>query len=192
LDALTLLGNHDAAVLGQIPLAEFREGARRSLEWTKQVLTPESCAWLHAHVPKIALPGQDLTLVHASPRSPIEEYIVDADIALENMEHFDTSFCFFGHTHQPVAYRLRTAERILRVDFLPENRGYQCLPRLLLNPGSVGQPRDGDPRAAYALFDTASQILTSYRVAYDIAATQRAMERAGLPYRLIARLEHGA
>jgi diadenosine tetraphosphatase ApaH/serine/threonine PP2A family protein phosphatase len=132
-----------------------------------------------------------VTLVHASPRQPVWEYIEDADAALENFEYFETPFCFFGHTHQPIAYRLRAAERILRAEFLPERHAYQLQPKLLLNPGSVGQPRDGDPRAAYAVYDTGTQILTAYRVDYDIAATQRAMRNAGLPHNLVARLEQG-
>lgn len=192
LDALTLKGNHDEAVLGNLPLSQFRGSARQALGWTARVLSNENCEWLQTLVPKRVLTEYDVTLVHASPREPIWEYIEDQDLALENFPHFDTSFCFFGHTHQPVAYRLRAAERILNVDYLPERHPYQLLPKLLLNPGSVGQPRDGDRRAAYALYDTGSQILTHYRIEYNIAATQRAMADAGLPHSLIDRLAQGA
>lgn len=192
LNALALEGNHDLAVLDRVSLSEFRETARTALEWTQHVLTPESREWLAACEPRKIMPQYDLTLVHGSPREPVWEYIENDQIALENFPFFDTSFCFFGHTHHPIAYRLRTPERILRVQFLPENQPFMLQPKLLLNPGSVGQPRDGDARAAFAIYDTDAQIVTHHRTEYDIAATQRAMRNAGLPYRLIARLEHGA
>jgi predicted phosphodiesterase len=192
LDGLSLTGNHDQAVLGNVPLAQFRDNARLALEWTQRVLTPESCAWLAARPPKYTLAQYDLTLVHASPREPIWEYIENAQLALENFAFFDTPFCFFGHTHQPIAYQLRVADRVLEADFLPENKPYLLAPKLLLNPGSVGQPRDGDRRAAFGMYDTDTQILVHHRVEYDIAATQRAMTNVNLPHRLVTRLAQGA
>lgn len=192
LNALTLSGNHDQATLGKLALGEFRPNARAALEWTIRVLTSEAREWLLAREPLHLLPQYNLTLVHASPRAPVWEYIDSDEIALANFSHFESAFCFFGHTHRPLAYRLREAERILRVEYLPERRLYLMQPKLMLNPGSVGQPRDGDPRAAFALYDTDAQTLMHYRLEYDIAATQRAMVNAGLPHRLIARLADGA
>jgi diadenosine tetraphosphatase ApaH/serine/threonine PP2A family protein phosphatase len=192
LNALTLCGNHDLAALGKVPLSEFREGARLALVWTQTVLTRESREWLASCVSTQTLPQYNLTLVHASPREPVWEYIETPETAVENFPFFDSSFCFFGHTHRPISYRLRVAERILRVEYLPERKPYLLQPKLLLNPGSIGQPRDGDPRAAYAIFDTDAGHLTHYRVEYDISATQRAMTEAGLPPRLVERLAHGA
>jgi predicted phosphodiesterase len=192
LNALTLMGNHDRASLGDLPLEQFRDVARTALEWTQRVLTPENRAWLATRTGKQVLPEFGITLVHASPREPIWEYIEDRNAALANFPFFDTLFCFFGHTHRPLAYCLRVQERILRVQALPERQPYLLQPKLLLNPGSVGQPRDGDSRAAFALYDTDTQTLISYRYPYDIAATQRAMAAAGLPYALIARLAQGA
>ena len=192
LNALTLTGNHDQAALGKLPLSEFREGARAALEWTKRVLTSESSDWLAAHVPMLTLPEHHLTLVHGSPREPLWEYIGNDKLALENFALFDTQFCFFGHTHRPIAYRLREREKIFRAEFLPESGKYALQPKLLLNPGSVGQPRDGDPRAAFAIYDTDAQWLTHHRLEYDIGAVQRAMRNVGLPPRLIARLAQGA
>ena len=191
LDALTLTGNHDQAVLDKLPLSEFRTGARVALEWTKRVLTSDSCDWLAARLPTQILPAYDVTLVHGSPREPIWEYIDSDRVAIENFPFFETAFCFFGHTHRPILYRLERAKN-LRTEFLPEKRAYLLQPKMLLNPGSVGQPRDGDRRAAYAIFDTASLILTHHRIEYDIAAVQRAMTNVGLPSRLIARLAQGA
>lgn len=192
LNALTLMGNHDRAAIGGLNLAEFSDLARPALEWTKRVLTPENRDWLAKRVATQILTEYGITLVHASPREPIWEYIQDRDIALQNFPYFDTPFCFFGHTHRPIAYRLRVQERILRVDALPERQPFLLEPKLLLNPGSVGQPRDGNHRAAFALYDTDAQTLVSYRYDYDIAATQRAMSNVGLPYALIARLAQGS
>ncbi len=191
LNALTLTGNHDQAALGKVPLGPFRETARAALEWTSRVLTPESVAWLNGHPARLALPEHDLTLVHASPREPIWEYIKDYHVALENMPHFDTPYCLFGHTHRPIAYRLRVADRVMSTHFLPETTPYQMEPKLLLNPGSVGQPRDGDPRAAFALLDLDTRLVHHRRVEYDIAATQRAMAKVNLPAPLVKRLEQG-
>lgn len=191
LDALTLAGNHDWAVLGKAPLEHFREIARAALEWTRGALSPENTAWLDTLEPLKVLPEYDMTLVHASPREPIWEYIEDAETALENFPSFTTSSCLFGHTHRPIAYWLRAAERVLSTQTLPEAQPYRLQPKLLLNPGSVGQPRDGDPRAAFALLDTDSKRLTYLRVEYDIAATQRAIIAANLPHRLAARLAQG-
>jgi len=191
LDALSLIGNHDAAVIGRVPTTHFRDVARRAIDWTRSVLTPSSRAWLEACEAMLTLSEYDLTLVHASPREPIWEYIDGTEAALENMPHFDTYACLFGHTHRPIAYRLRQADRILTAAVLPEQTQYPLEPKLLLNPGSVGQPRDGDPRAAFAVLDPASRLLTHYRVEYDIGATQRAMFNAHLPYELAARLERG-
>ncbi len=191
LNPLLITGNHDQAVLGNVPLKPFSEDARRSLEWTIGELRPEHRNWLANGVPKQVLSEYDLTLVHASPRSPIWEYIQNAQIALENFPYFDTSLCLFAHTHRPIAYRLRVADHVLSPSYLSEQEPYSLQPKLLLNPGSVGQPRDGDPRAAYAILDLDSKLLNHHRIEYDVAATQRAILHAKLPYRLAARLAVG-
>lgn len=192
LNALALMGNHDRAVIGELPLPLFAKSARAALEWTMQVLSTESGLWLGAHPSLQVLPDYGVTLVHASPRDSTFEYIENSEIALASFPLFDTPFCFYGHTHRPLAYRLLARERILRVESLPEHQPYLVQPKLLLNPGSVGQPRDGDPRAAFAIYDTDTQILTPYRVAYDVSTTQRAMRDVGLPQSLIDRLAVGA
>jgi diadenosine tetraphosphatase ApaH/serine/threonine PP2A family protein phosphatase len=191
LNALTLTGNHDQAALGNVPLEQFRDTARKALEWTQQVLTAESIAWLQARPPTQLLARYGVTLVHGSPRSPIWEYIDGPRAALENFAYFDTPVCFFGHTHQPILYRLRAGDRVFSTRELANEQSYVLEHMTLLNPGSVGQPRDGDPRAAFGMYDTDTQTFVLYRVAYDIAETQRAMQQVNLPARLIARLETG-
>ncbi|MBI4675488.1 MAG: metallophosphoesterase family protein [Chloroflexi bacterium] len=192
LDALTLTGNHDQAAIGSVSLSHFRENARLALEWTQQVLTPASCAWLAERTPQQTLAAFDLTLVHGSPRDPIWEYIENAPRALENFAFFDTAFCFFGHTHHPIAYQLRVQDRVLAPRLLADRKPYALAPKLLLNPGSVGQPRDGDSRAAFGIYDTDTRVFEPRRVEYDISATQRAMTNLNLPAALIARLAQGA
>jgi predicted phosphodiesterase len=192
LNALVLTGNHDEAAVGRVALEEFSEDARRALAWTRKISRPENIEWLASHSPRHVPREFDLTLVHASPRDPIWEYIDNTQLALENFAFFETSVCLFGHTHRPIAYELRERDRVITPRFLPDNRPYPVQRKLLLNPGSVGQPRDGDPRAAYAIFDTDGQLLIHYRVEYDVAATQLAMANANLPHRLIVRLAQGA
>jgi diadenosine tetraphosphatase ApaH/serine/threonine PP2A family protein phosphatase len=191
LDALCLAGNHDLGALGLVPLEEFSKDARTALVWTQRVLTPESAHWLALQKSRERLGDHNITLVHASPRDPVWEYIQDDEDAVANMPHFDTAVCLFGHTHRPISYRLREQERILRVEHLPEREPYPLLPKLLLNIGSAGQPRDRDARAAFAILDTDSQTITQYRIEYDLAAAQRAIRNAGLPHRLADRLAHG-
>lgn len=191
LDALCLSGNHDLAALGKLPLKEFSENARTSLAWTRKALTPENSAWLASKNAKEVVSEFSITLVHASPRDPVWEYIGNAQAAAENMPYFDTPVCLFGHTHNPIAYMLREQERILRAESLRERAPYPLQPKVLLNVGSAGQPRDGDPRAAYAILDTDRQTITPYRSEYNIQATQRAIHNAGLPYRLAERLAYG-
>lgn len=191
LEALTLTGNHDQAALGNVPLELFRDTARQALEWTRRALTAENAAWLAARPTAHELRAHDLTLVHGSPRDPIWEYIDGPRVARENMSCLKTAFCFFGHTHQPKAYQLTQKDRMLVTLSLVNAQPISITPRLLFNPGSVGQPRDGDPRAAFALYDSNAGSLTLYRVDYDVAVTQRAMRQALLPIRLAERLANG-
>lgn len=191
LNALCLAGNHDLGAVGKIAPEEFSKDAKTSLIWTRRVLAPENLEWLATKKSREFIPQLNMTLVHGSPRDAANEYIMDDEIAAENMPYFDTSTCLFGHTHRPIAYRLREQERILRVEFLPERQPYPLLPKLLLNVGSAGQPRDGDSRAAYGILDTEMQTMTQHRIEYDIDATQRAIRNAGLPHRNAERLARG-
>jgi diadenosine tetraphosphatase ApaH/serine/threonine PP2A family protein phosphatase len=188
--AVWLAGNHDAAALGDIDTSEFNPDAHRAAEWTREELQDDLRERLRSLPARIDLPEQRLTFVHGSPRKPIWEYILNASTALDNFEHFDTPLCFFGHTHVPVVYEegLDGALR-LSIDLgLPRAQGDA---RWLVNPGSVGQPRDGDPRASYLLFDPLERTVTYRRVGYDIGAVQDKILSAGLPTSLAARLDYG-
>lgn len=191
LDALCLPGNHDWAVLGKLDVADFVPDAQEAIYWTRRVLKEENRAYLDTLTERVPTQFDRYTLVHASPRQPIWEYVHNKSIARANMDHFDTPVCFVGHTHVPIVYRARERRRATD-EALPIGKPFALEPgKMIVNPGSVGQPRDGDPRASYALLDSDANTLTLYRVAYDINATQEAMDAAGLPPRLINRLAFG-
>lgn len=190
-DLICLAGNHDWAVLDKLDLKEFKPDARRAAIWTRNQLTPNSLDWLRALPERIPIQEGQFTLVHGSPRDPIWEYVLTPAVARTNFDYFETPICFFGHTHVPVLYRYHRAERMATAEPLPEGFPVVLGPeRVMINPGSVGQPRDGDPRAAYIMLDLETMTLTHHRVEYDIAATQAKMEQAKLPPRLIQRLSY--
>ncbi|MCW5853557.1 MAG: metallophosphoesterase family protein [Anaerolineae bacterium] len=185
-----LAGNHDWAALGKLDLSDFNTDARLAALWTRQQLTPDNRAFLDARLEYIGPLEDRYTLVHGSPRYPIWEYILDEAIAAENFPYFSTQVCLVGHTHVPVIYAETPAGvRALRPPLdKPHPLGDQ---RLIINPGSVGQPRDGDPRASYLLLDVDASTVTYRRVDYPIEVTQEKMAVVGLPPRIIARLEYG-
>ncbi len=184
-----LMGNHDAAAIGQINIDSFNPEARFSIEWLMDVLTPENLAYLGG-LPTLHVNGE-VTLAHGSPRSPVFEYLLDNHLATENFEHFSTSFCFVGHTHLPSIFHLSGSRLLAKLSIPRPNTTLDLSPRTIINPGSVGQPRDRDPRAAFAIFDTEDQRWQYRRVEYDIETVQDQMREIGLPERHIQRLEIG-
>ena len=191
-DLVCIAGNHDWVVLDKLDLEEFNPDARRAAIWTRNQLTPTNRDWLHALPERIPTQADQFTLVHGSPRYPIWEYVLTPAVARINFDYFDTTTCLTGHTHVPVIYCYLSNEHIATAEPLPEGVPVTLgSERMMINPGSVGQPRDGDPRTAYAILDTDMLTLTHHRVEYDIDATQAKMEQAKLPARLIARLSYG-
>jgi predicted phosphodiesterase len=190
--ARSVLGNHDGAAIGTVDANQFNADAKRAIEWTAGVVDANARAYIAA-LPEVRRDG-DLTAVHGSPRDPIWEYITGPGIAAANFEHFDTRLCLFGHTHVPVVYRAAGPE-VEGVPGMPGDRIRLDGTRTLLNPGSVGQPRDGLPDAAYAILDTepdsTEDVVEFRRVRYDIDRIQRLMRDAGLPPRLAERLSFG-
>jgi predicted phosphodiesterase len=193
-DHIALSGNHDQAVLGNIDIKFFNKDARAAIAWTQEALTQTSREYLQSVPSKIV--EEPFTLAHASPRHPVWEYIIDPVTAAENFDWFQTPYCFVGHTHVPVIFEERTRQQrevmMHAPHYVEPQRTLQLgANRLIINPGSVGQPRDSDPRAAYVLLDTETLICTFCRAAYPIDATQRRMERFGMSRRLIDRLAVG-
>ncbi|MDH5506909.1 MAG: metallophosphatase family protein [Anaerolineae bacterium] len=184
-----LLGNHDAAAVHKVDVTTFNPEARISIEWMQTQLTEESIEFIN-QLPEQKMIGE-VTLAHGSPRQPTYEYLLDTRAASENFEHFNTSFCFVGHTHLPVLFSLEPEDFMSRLSIPLPNQVSTLQPRAIINPGSVGQPRDRDPRAAYAIFDTEENTWDYRRIEYDIPAVQERMLAAGLPERHISRLEAG-
>lgn len=188
-DHISLSGNHDWATLGKIHIDSFNREAQMAIQWTRDTITETTREYLAELPPQTVL--DSFTIVHASPRMPVWEYILDAGTATANFSHFDTPYCLAGHTHTPVIFE--EVDAIRTNIFAPMYDEPVSLKgrRVIINPGSVGQPRDSDPRAAYALLDTTALTWEHCRVDYPIEVTQARMRKQNFPYRLIARLDHG-
>lgn len=186
---ICVAGNHDWAAIGRIDTNYFNPAAAEACQWTAQQLTPEDRQYLES-LPLVLEPG-NFTLAHGSPREPIREYIRSDVTARENLAYFKTSFCLVGHSHVPSVFECDEAGNA-RFGALDDNAVLMLAEkRLIINPGSVGQPRDGDPRAGYAIYDSEACLVTHYRIPYDVAATQSRMREYGLPESLVKRLGFG-
>jgi len=189
LPLVAIPGNHDWGAIGKLDLEQFNEDARLANLWTSERLSAAARAFLES-LPETRIEA-GVTLAHGSPRAPVWEYLLYASAARVNFDYFETWLCLVGHTHVPAIFRLDGEGRCHAV-VPPEAQRIQLdEQRYILNPGGVGQPRDGDPRAAYLLLDVEERIIEFRRVAYDFAETQRKMRAADLPPRLSARLEYG-
>jgi len=184
-----IAGNHDWAAIGRVDTSEFNPEAAAAIIWTSRQLTPESRDYLDA-LPLTLVRG-DFTLSHGSPRNPIWEYILSERAASLSFAHFETRYCLAGHSHVPVLFGMDDNGRVSH-EGMPEDRSFRLEEgRWILNPGSVGQPRDGDPRASYVAYESDTGEFRSFRVPYDIEATQRKMRKMGLPRMLAERLSYG-
>jgi diadenosine tetraphosphatase ApaH/serine/threonine PP2A family protein phosphatase len=132
-----------------------------------------------------------ISLVHGSPRDPYWEYVVNTLSARLNFEFFDTPWCLVGHSHMQCIFQLDQVRNRVSLDVPRPGQTVRLKPRAILNPGSVGQPRDRDPRAAYAICDTEAETWEPRRVAYDIAEVQQRIREAGLPENHALRLAQG-
>jgi predicted phosphodiesterase len=186
---VAVAGNHDWAAVGKIGTEDFNPVAAAALHWTIGRLSPEAKEYLEL-LPQRRVEGT-FTLVHGSPRDPIWEYLLSARAAAANFDYFSTPCCLVGHTHVASYFLLRDG----RVEAGYAEADFELRlaapARFILNPGSVGQPRDDNPLSSYLLLDTEQQTAAWRRVAYDIAATQREMAQHGLPSPLIERLASG-
>jgi diadenosine tetraphosphatase ApaH/serine/threonine PP2A family protein phosphatase len=182
-----LQGNHDAAAVGELPLDGFNLEARNSIEWLRGQLDPATLDFLQDLEPRKEVNG--ITLAHASPRQPVLEYLLDTYSAAENFAYFGTDICLVGHTHVPVLFFLNSQGIQLQIP--NPNQKFTLERRTIANPGSVGQPRDRDPRAAFAIFDEQTRAWDYRRVEYDIEGVQDRMRAAELPERHISRLTTG-
>jgi len=181
---ILLAGNHDWGVIGLTDITCFNEYARYSVQWTRQVITEKNSRIIKTWPAKKERKKEDILLVHSTPREPEEwHYILTLWDAEINFQYFDNKLCFLGHSHQPfIIERVPSGELITYKDAARIKEGS----RYIINAGSVGQPRDGDPRACYAFIDNES--IEIMRVPYDVVSVQEKMKEANLPYPLIERL----
>ena len=199
LGTIFVRGNHDKACSGITDLNDFNPIAGLAALWTQQQLTPENLEFLHDLPAGPIAPLDGLRLVHGSPRDE-DEYVLMPREAFYILSRIESPITFFGHTHVQGGfwiddeaeregrldpkYSSRTAQQQLTVKLNPKAH-------YMINPGSIGQPRDGDPRAAFLLYNTEEDSITFYRVPYDIQRAQKKIISAGLPERLALRLAEG-
>jgi predicted phosphodiesterase len=187
--AICLAGNHDLAVVDVLSLEEFSRGAALAAEWTREVISPGTRDFLLSLQPQGS--GEGMGLFHASPRDPIWEYVLSALAAEMCFDATEHRISFIGHSHVALSFHRAEGEPATGTT---RREGVQvdlASGRWLLNPGSTGQPRDGDPRAAWLLLDTDAMTATWRRAEYDIAGAQAAIRAARLPDSLAERLQYG-
>ena len=193
-----VIGNHDLAAIGRLTLRGFHEDAAAAARWTDLALKPSNRAWLES----LPLDGvwHGARIVHAAPAAPAQwRYVLSARDALKEMEAFEEHVCFIGHTHFPCSFDREESGSRLGSDDLEPGLRFRRDPeiavhpgrRYLVNVGSVGQPRDGDPRACYALYDDEAASIRIVRIEYDVEGAMRRIVDAGLPAFLAERLQWG-
>ena len=190
-DHLAVVGNHDLAAVGAIGLEWFNPIAADANAWTASVLDGDRKAFIRAQPSVLELDDHEFTLVHGSLRDPVWEYVTTSSAVRACLSRCQTYRCLVGHTHIPITCRMDAAADISVIPPRPDDPLPLRQDNLLINPGSVGQPRDGDPRASYAIYDSESQTLTHRRAEYDIEKTQRKILSFGLPPFLADRLARG-
>ena len=187
LDATVVAGNHDWAVIGKLDTSFFNVYAREAVEWTRARLSREDERYLES-LSLVEVLDDDVTLVHATLDQPeVFDYIQTYYDAHRSLKALETPVCFMGHSHVPMAFLQRDA--IVHTN--QEQLDLTDVDRALLNVGSVGQPRDENPKTAYAVYDTDTREYTLYRDAYEPEITSEKIRRAGLPALLGERLLHG-
>jgi len=192
LDAITITGNHDLGAVSEIDIDNFNEEGKVAIEWQRSKVSLENLEFIKA-LPKSARPIDDVLMVHGSPRHPVWEYVIASWIADENFAYFNEKICFFGHTHLPTVYKSNIEQGSEIIDVTAGDRfeldGKDL--RWMINPGSVGQPRDGNPDSSYLILNTDDWSIEFRRMAYKINKTQEEMRGVGLPSYLRERLPRG-
>ena len=185
--SICLAGNHDLVVLGKIPIGSFAGEAAAAARWTQTVLDESARMFLGSLAPQAAAPGAEL--FHGSPRDPVWDYVLSDESAASALALTEAPLVLVGHSH--VALEISNGGE-LRGEPAPAGTQLELgAVRRLLNPGSVGQPRDGDPRAAWLEVDFATARATFHRTTYSVERTQAEMREVGLPEALALRLAYG-
>ena len=187
-DARGIAGNHDLACAGRLSFESFNPDATAAVLWTIEHLSEDDSSYL-AGLPERIVNG-NFTLAHGSPRDPLLEYLVTPETASANFSHFETNWCIVGHSHRSFVCKPQEESAVFD-DFVVDEPLALREERMIINPGAVGQPRDADNRASYALYDSDAATVTHHRATYDIPAVQQKMSEIGLPRYLIERLAFG-
>lgn len=196
ISSATIRGNHDKAIAGIVDADEFNPVARNAVLWTRAQLRPENREYLE-NLPKGPLTVNGFSIVHGAVYDE-DEYVLSPALALDALLNAPTPVTFFGHTHLQGGFFLRGEEEVVLLHFRPSGGNHFSTFTIepgtpyLFNPGSIGQPRDGDPRAGFAIADIEKQTVEFWRVPYNIEDVQARMSRAGLPEPLILRLSFGS
>jgi predicted phosphodiesterase len=185
-----MMGNHDFAAVGDSALEAFNSDAKKALLWQRTQLSEQSRSFLSSLPEELVVHGE-VSLVHGSPRDPIWEYVMNTLVARINLTFFDTPWCFVGHSHFQAVFQFIAKTDDMSIIVPRPAEQYELKERAILNPGSVGQPRDRDPRAAYAIFSPEAHTWEPRRVEYDIKSVQKMILDAGLPPRHAERLIGG-
>jgi diadenosine tetraphosphatase ApaH/serine/threonine PP2A family protein phosphatase len=192
LGTLSVAGNHDLGSIGELSLSRFNRDAYIANQWTSTVLEPGNIRRLRDTPVARADEDTGALMVHGSPRDPVWEYIHSEEQAGRDFDSFSEAQCFHGHSHVPAVFVLGGTGEVDHLDHGVSGEVHLepgC--RYLINAGSVGQPRDGDPRACYVMFYPSQGLVSYHRVEYDVGRTQARMEEVGLPVFLINRLGQG-
>ena len=188
-DHVAVAGNHDLGAIGRTSLDVFNPDAAACCRWNGERLTPENRLYLE-EMDSVTV-REDFTLVHGSLRDPVWEYLVHEEAASGSFRLLETRYLLVGHSHLPFLFREIDGDGVQKRGLSEEEPVVLGETRIILCPGGVGQPRDGDPRAAYAIYDTDTHTIAYYRIAYDVSRVQREMLDFDLPSRMAERLAHG-
>ncbi len=186
----TVAGNHDRTAVDLKKIKSFNSVASRAIKWTQKQLTTEQLKFLGSR--KVRITENNLMFVHGSPRAPLSEYLFDSTIASRNFKKMDTSLCFIGHTHCPACFQ-RDNHKKIELKLFSQNNKIKINPdyNYIVNVGSVGQPRDRNPRSCVCIYNTDSKDLSLHRIKYEVQKTQNKILSENLPKFLAERLAWG-
>jgi len=184
-----VMGNHDAATAGLIPLESFNSDARKGVEWNQKNIHPDQIEFLK-QLPKLQTIDQT-TIVHGSMNDPIWEYVMDRHSAYKSIIKMTTPVGLVGHTHYPAVFYIGNGKNAIDIHLEIQSSFLKIPDNAILNPGSVGQPRDHDPRAAYAIYDPEARLWEQHRIAYNVNEVISLIHDFGLPKRNAERLDGG-
>ena len=188
-NAHIVLGNHDAALIGKIDIKWFNEGAAKTIEYSSKTLDGETISWLASLPERIDTP--DFTVVHGSPRNTLKEYLLSESQFFDNLQYVSNPVCFIGHSHMPMCFCKKEGNMVFSDFIKPLEKLLLKNGKYFINPGAVGQPRDGNPLASFGVYDSTKKTFELIRVKYDVLTVQKLMSKIGLPALLIERLAMG-